>query len=122
MAWIACHRRRFRSSPGGKVIAPALCLLAALTTAEAEMIRDKNNTGATVWVFRDIEAFERFRKMEQARAYDEGLVSPLLACKPPQGSKVKVFSSGDLTAFVRVEEGSAKGCEGTVPLEFVQQH
>ena len=60
--------------------------------------------------------------MEQASAYDENLIDPLLACKVPQGSKVRVFSSGDVTAFIRVEEGRAKGCEGTVPLGFVQLH
>jgi hypothetical protein len=35
--------------------------------------------------------------------------------KAPQDSKVKVFSTGYVTAFVRVDEDGAK-CEGNVPL------
>jgi len=35
--------------------------------------------------------------------------------KAPQDSKVKVFSTGYVTAFVRVDEEGAKG-EGNVPL------
>ena len=102
----------------------ALFILSALantTTACAELLRDKNNTGATVRVFKDIDAISHFKKMEQAGANDENLITPLLACKATQGSKIHVFSAGFETAFVRVVEGSAKGCEGTVPLDFVQR-
>jgi len=51
----------------------------------------------------------------KASVYDDAVVAPLLACKVPQGSKVDVLGSGYRTAFVRVVEGTANGCQGTVP-------
>ncbi|KRQ94208.1 hypothetical protein CQ12_25820 [Bradyrhizobium jicamae] len=96
-------------------------LLASLLApkAEAAVLRSKLSS-PNVWVFKDSDALSHFERIAQGGAPDETAVAPLLACKTPQGSKITVFSRGDLTAFVRVIEGSAKGCEGTVPLGFVQ--
>jgi hypothetical protein len=67
--------------------------------------------------FQDADALGRFGKVAKAA---DAVVTPLLACKAPQGSKVDVLGSGYRTAFVRVVEGSANGCQGTVPIGNVR--
>jgi hypothetical protein len=96
-----------------------LIVMAAATTSDAKVLRNKNNA-PTVWVFTDADALRRFGKMANAAVYDEAVIAPLLACKAPQGSKVAVLSSGYRTAYVRIVEGSAHGCEGTVPTVRLQ--
>jgi hypothetical protein len=92
--------------------------IAAATTSNAKTLR--NNNAPTVWVFKDADALRRFGKVANAAVYDEAVIGPLLACKVPQGSKVVVLSSGYRTAYVRIVEGSAQGCEGTVPIARLQ--
>jgi hypothetical protein len=73
----------------------------------AEALRDKNSPAGVVRVFKDIDALSRFKKLDQI---DPNQIKPMLACEAPQGSKIRVFGAGYETAFVGVEEGSAKGC------------
>jgi len=96
-----------------------LLVMATATTSDAKVLRNKNNT-PTVWVFKDADALRRFGKVANAAVYDEAVIAPLLACKVPQGSKVVVLSGGYRTAYVRIVEGSAQGCEGTVPIARLQ--
>jgi hypothetical protein len=96
----------------------ALIAVAAVTSSDAKVLRNKNRA-QTVWVFKDADALRRFGKVAKA-VYDDAVVTPLLACKAPQGSKVDVLGSGYRTAFVRVVEGSANGCQGTVPIGNVR--
>ena len=94
-------------------------VIAAVTTSDAKVLRNKNNT-PTVWVFKDADALRRLGKVANAAVYDEAIIAPLLACKVPQGSKVVVLSRGYRTAYVRVVEDDAQGCEGTVPISRLQ--
>ena len=93
---------------------PALIAAAAATSSDAKVLRNKDNAPA-VRVFKDAGALSRFGRVAKASVYDDAVVAPLLACKVPQGSKVDVLGSGYRTAFVRVVEGTANGCQGTVP-------
>jgi hypothetical protein len=88
------------------------------TSSEANVLRN-NTDSPMVLVFKDAEALSRFNGLTNAASHDESLVSSLLTCKAPQGSKIEVLGSGYRTAFVRVVEGSASGCEGTVPIGTV---
>jgi hypothetical protein len=96
----------------------AIFAISAVTASDAKVLRNKSNT-AMVWVFKDADALRRFAKVANTAAYDEQVVAPLVACKVPQGSKVDVLGSGHRTAFVRVADGIANGCEGTVPIGYV---
>jgi hypothetical protein len=88
-------------------------IVAAVTTSEAKVLRNKYNS-QTVWIFKDAGALRRFDKLRARAVYDESVVAPLLSCKAPQGSKIEVLGSGYRTAFIRIVDGSALGCEGTV--------
>jgi lysyl-tRNA synthetase class I len=90
-----------------------LITVAAVTTGDAKVLRNKHNS-QTVWIFKDADALRRFDKLRARAVYDESVVAPLLSCKAPQGSKIDVLGSGYRTAFVRIVDGSAIGCEGTV--------
>ena len=94
-------------------------MAAAVTTSDAKVLRNKHNS-QTVWIFRDADALHRFDKIRSNAVYDEGVVAPLLSCKAPQGSKIEVLGSGHRTAFVRVVDGTAIGCEGTVTIGNVR--
>jgi hypothetical protein len=91
----------------------ALIASTAATGANAKVLRNGDGT-ATVYVFKDAYALDRFNKLPASAASDESLVQPLLTCKAPQGSKIIVLGPGHRTAFVRVTDGAASGCEGTV--------
>jgi hypothetical protein len=97
----------------------ALIAVAAATSSDVKVLRNKSNA-QTVWVFKDADALSRFGKVAKAALYDDAVVTPLLACKAPKGSKVDVLGSGYRTAFVRVVESSANGCQGTVPIGNVR--
>ena len=88
-------------------------------TANAKVLRN-NNSSPTVWVFKDANGLSRFNKLASTSFYNESAIAPLVACKAEQGSKVDVLGSGHRTAFVRVIDGSAAGCEGTVPIGSVR--
>src|ERR1700742_5214754 len=90
-----------------------LIAVAAVTTSDAKVLRNKHNS-QTVWIFKDAGALRRFDKLRARAVYDESGVAPLLSCKAPQGSQIEVLGSGYRTAFVRIVDGSAIGCEGTV--------
>jgi hypothetical protein len=92
----------------------ALISFAATTSGEAKVLRSKGDAPA-VLIFRDADALRKFGRLTDIAVHDDNIVTPLLACKALQGSKIKVLGSGYRTAFVRVAEGSANGCEGTVP-------
>ena len=92
-----------------------LITVAAVATSDAKVLRNKHNS-QTVWIFKDADALRRFDKRRSRAVYDDGVVAPLLSCKAPQGSKIEVLGSGYRTAFVRIVDGSAIGCEGTVPI------
>ncbi|WP_156944678.1 hypothetical protein [Bradyrhizobium sp. Ec3.3] len=89
--------------------------IATTAASEAKVLRDKGNS-PTVLIFKDAEALSRFSKLAVAASQNESAVGPLLSCRAPQGSKVDVLGSGYRTAFVRVVDGIAAGCEGTVSL------
>jgi len=88
--------------------------LAAATSADAKVLRSQDGT-ATVFVFRDAFAQDRFSKPSGGAVSDANVAEPPLTCKVPQGSRIIVLGSGYRTAFVRVTDGNASGCEGTVP-------
>ena len=100
-------------------LAAALISFAATTSGEAKVLRNNSNA-STVLIFRDADALRKFGKVAKAAVYDDTVVTPLLACKAPQGSRIDVLGSGYRTAFVRVVEGSSNGCEGTVPKDNVK--
>lgn len=85
------------------------------TGAHAKVLRSQDET-ATVFVFKDAYALDRFSKLSGSAVSDPSVVEPLLACKVPQGSKIIVIGPGYRTAFIRVTDGNATGCEGTVPV------
>lgn len=91
---------------------------ALVTRSEAKVLRDNTNS-PTVLVFKDAGALSRFNNLTNTASHDESLLSPLITCKAPQGSRIEVLGSGHRTAFVRVVDGSATGCEGTVPIGTV---
>ncbi len=95
-------------------------LLATIATSSDAKVLRSNNNAPTVWVFRDADALRRFDKVVRAGVNDDAAVLKLVACKTAQGSRVDVLGSGYRTAFVRVAEGSASGCQGTVPKENVR--
>ena len=92
---------------------------AAVTSSEAKVLLSNTNS-QTVLVFKDAEALSQFNRLADSVSHDESLLSRLLTCKVPQGSNIEVLGSGYRTAFVRVIDGSATGCEGTVPIETVK--
>jgi hypothetical protein len=94
-----------------------LISIAAVPCSEAKVLR---NNAPAVLVFKDVEALSRFNRLKGNASGDESLLAPLLTCKAPQESKIEVLGSGHRTAFVRVIEGSAAGCEGTVPIGAVR--
>ena len=72
-----------------------------------------------VLIFKGADELRRFNKLASSTANgDAG--DPLLACRAPQGSRIEVLGSGYRTAFVRVIDGSALGCQGTVPIGSVK--
>jgi len=96
-----------------------LIAVAAVSGSDAKVLRTKG-PASTVWVFKNVDALRRFEKVARASVYDESKIEPLLACKVPQGSKIVVLVSGYRTAYIRVAEGGAQGCEGTVPITRVK--
>ena len=98
-----------------------LALVAATTAtgAHAKVLRSQDGA-APVYVFKDAYALDRFNKLPADSQSDDSLVQPLLTCKVPQGSRIIVLGPGYRTAFVRVTEGSANGCEGTVPANNIR--
>jgi hypothetical protein len=51
------------------------------------VIRNKNNSGSMVWVFKDSDAVSNFRKMEPTLAYNENLALACVQASPGQQSK-----------------------------------
>lgn len=98
-----------------------LALVAATTAtgAHAKVLRSQDEAAA-VYVFKDAYALDRFSKLPANAQSDDSLVQPLLTCKVPQGSRIIVLGPGYRTAFVRVTEGNANGCEGTVPANNIR--
>ena len=97
------------------IILPALVASTVASSATAKVLRSQDGT-ATVYVFKDAYALDRFNKLPANALSDESLVQPLLTCKVAQGSNIIVLGPGYRTAFVRVTAGNASGCEGTVPV------
>ena len=97
-----------------------LIAVAAVSGSDAKVLRTKG-PASTVWVFKNADELWRFEKVARASVYDESKIEPLLACKVPQGTKIVVLASGYRTAYIRVAEGSAQGCEGAVPLARVKE-
>jgi len=95
-------------------------LLATIATSSGAKVLRNKDSASTVWVFRDADALRRFGKLARTAVNDDAAVLKLVARKTPQGSRIDVLGSGYRTAFVRVVEGSASGCEGTVPKENVR--
>jgi len=97
------------------IILLALVASTIATSAIAKVLRSQDGT-ATVYVFKDAYALDRFNKLPANAVSDESLVQPLLTCKVAQGSSIIVLGPGYRTAFVRITSGNASGCEGTVPV------
>jgi hypothetical protein len=98
-----------------------LALVAATiaTGAHAKVLRSQDGA-ATVYVFKDAYALDRFSKLPANSQSDDSLVQPLVTCKVPQGSRIIVLGPGYRAAFVRVTDGDANGCEGTVPADNIR--
>ena len=88
----------------------------AAASSEAKVLRS-NSAALTVFVFKGADELRRFGRLKNSGAE---AVRPLLACEVPQGSNVEVLGSGYRTAFVKVVDGLAFGCQGTVPIGYVQ--
>jgi hypothetical protein len=101
------------------LMATAFGLAVPVTDADAKVLRN-NYSATTVFVFKDANALSRFNKLSSTALYHEGVLETLLTCKAPQGSKIEVLGSGYRTAFIHVVDGSAAGCEGTVPIGNVR--
>jgi len=95
----------------------ALATWSAATSADAKVLRSTART-AMVSVFRDAYALDRFSKLPD-NARSDATVRSLLTCSVPQG-RIDVLGSGYRTAYVRVIDRSASGCEGTVPIGNVR--
>ena len=89
-----------------------LITLTAVTASDAKVLR--TNRATTVRVFKDPDALRRFNWLSSVGFYRESVIAPLVSCKAPQGSKIEVLGSSHRTAFVRIVDGNANGCEGTV--------
>jgi hypothetical protein len=85
----------------------------------AKVLRSKTGA-ATVLVFKGADELRRFDRLA-GQASNSDAIEPLLACRAPQGSQIEVLGSGYRTAFIKVIDGPAFGCEGTVPLARVQE-
>jgi O-methyltransferase involved in polyketide biosynthesis len=96
-----------------------LAAATAATSATAKVLRSQEGT-ATVFVFKDAFALDRFSKLSGSAVSDADVVDTLLTCKVAQGSRIIVLGSGYRTAFVRVTDGNASGCEGTVPVANIR--
>jgi hypothetical protein len=102
--------------------ASLLTFLMALvaTGSEAKVLRSKDNA-SDVLVFKDADAMRRFGKLTGNAVENGSAIEPLLACRVPQGTNVEVLGSGYRTAFVKVIDGLAYGCQGTVSLNRVRE-
>ena len=101
------------------ITAVALVAATTATSPTAKVLRSQDGT-ATVFVFKDAFTLDRFSKLSGSAVSDANAVETLLTCKVPQGSRIIVLGSGYRTAFVRVTDGSASGCEGTVPVANIR--
>jgi hypothetical protein len=106
-------------------VSRAGCLLSVLiaiatTGSEAKVLRSKD-TAADVLVFKDADALRRFGKLTGSAVENASAIEPLLACRVPQGTNVEVLGSGYRTAFIKVIDGLAYGCQGTVSLNGVRE-
>ena len=68
-----------------------------------------------VSVFKGADELRRFNRLGSAG--NSYLVEPLLARRAPQGSQIEVLGRGHRTAFIKIMDGAALGCKGTVPVE-----
>ena len=109
--------KRFRSP--FVIILLTLVASRIATSATAKVLRSQDGA-ATVYVFKDAYALDRFNKLPANALSDDSLVEPLLTCKVAQGSSIIILGPGYRTAFVRVTGGNASGCEGTVPVENIR--
>ena len=64
----------------------------AVTSGGARVLRSNTNS-QTGLVFKDAEALSQFNILADSVSHDEGLLSRLLTCKVPQGSKIEVLGS-----------------------------
>jgi hypothetical protein len=106
-------------------ISRAGCLLTVLMTfvatgSEAKVLRSKDNA-SDVLVFKDADGLRRFGRLKGNAVQNDRAVEPLLACRVPQGTNIEVLGSGYRTAFVKVIDGLALGCQGTVSLNVVRE-
>jgi hypothetical protein len=106
-------------------ISRAGCLLSVLiaistTGSEAKVLRSKDNA-SDVLVFKDADALRRFGKLTGNAVQNDSAIEPLLACRVPQGTNIEVLGSGHRTAFVKVIDRLAYGCQGTVSLNRVRE-
>jgi hypothetical protein len=113
--WVNCYL--WRPSTAGAALALSL-VIGQVGDACAKVLRGKP-ASPTVLVFKGADELRRFDKLASSAANSDA-VDPLLACRVPQGSRIEVLGSGYRTAFVKVIDGPALGCQGTVPIGRVQ--
>jgi hypothetical protein len=97
----------------------AIFAIGPIDRVSAKVLRSKTGA-ATVLVFKGADELRRFDRLA-AQTSNSDAIEPLLACRAPQGSQIEVLGSGYRTAFIKVIDGPAFGCEGTVPLARVQE-
>jgi len=90
--------------------------IGAIDSADAKVLRASSGA-SMVLVFKGADELRRFSKLGSASRSE---TSSLIACQVPEGSQIEVLGSGYRTAFVKVIDGPASGCQGTVPIKVVQ--
>ena len=107
----------WRPAMAGTACALSL-VIGQVSDACAKVLRS-NTASPTVLVFKGADELRRYNRLV-SNAADSGAVEILLACRAPQGSRIEVLGRGHRTAFIKIVEGAALGCQGTVPVGRVQ--
>ena len=97
-------------------IAVSVMLVTGRTDRAYAKVLRVDGDASMVMVFKGADELRRFNK----RGSNVTETSSLIACQVPQGSQIEVLGSGYRTAFIKVIDGPAFGCQGTVPINRVR--
>jgi len=113
------HNHNLLRSIAALAAATSIFVAAQTREVDAKVLRSKDSA-VTIMIFKGADELRRFDKIA-AKPGSADAIEALLACRVPQGTSIEVLGSGHRTAFVKVIDGPASGCQGTVPKVRVQE-
>jgi hypothetical protein len=119
MKALVSHKRNLLRSITAIAASTSAFVIAHTGEVDAKVLRSKDSAAA-ILIFKGADELRRFDKIANKPGGADTIES-LLACRVPQGTSIVVLGSGHRTAFVKVIDGPASGCQGTVPKVRVQE-